>query len=849
MAGLASARYLPAIRHETAQEDLRGVKDSVGHDDLVPPRLAVIGERALLVIVLATGLFLRVFRLETVPRGVLYDEAYNGIDVLRILAGAHPIFLPANYGREALFQYFQAVSVGLLGHSDWALRVPASICGIVTLPLSYLIVRRLFGSRVALLTCAWLAISLWHVMYSRIGLRTIALPVALAAAFYFLWCGLDELSAESSAIPANLASLRPPVVLWFGLAGASLGVSLYTYTTSRLAPLVVLAFAGYLAIYRRTLFRRALPAFVVAGLATILVFAPEGWYFLHHPESFVLRAREVSVFNPSLNQGDSTATLVYSAVRTLGMFSFLGDEQPDRNIPGRPIFDPFSSLLLAGGLARLLWLTRRSPRAVFLVLWLVILLLPSVTTARNVPNFLRVTGLIPAIFVLPALGAEWLWTLWERRGAHSLQILPAICVTLAFGLAASRTYQDYFKVWAQATAVSETFNADRWLTIEAAKSLARSGTTVYAGAGNADDPLQTYALTADPSAAQIHLFDGTRSLIFPSDATPVTYLFAQRDLPTSAILQHFFRTDLAQTVALAPDGEPVRSYVLQTNAPTLEPNGPIAARFGSVVQVLGYDVPRDIRAGDTLTVRWYWKLIGPASRELAFFNQLYDVGEVRRGQNDDRAFAPNYWPAGTTGISTFEIKVAPDTPTGPATLLVGIYTRDDLVRLPVVDGLGRLAGSQITLGPIKVHGQATPTPAIVNRQSAHFADGIELVGFDVTPVQGRAGQSVTLTLDWAARVRPTSDYTVFVHLVDAKGRLVGQADAPPDAGHYPTSVWDPGEIVEDRHTVALDPSLPPGIYQFDLGLYRPATGQRLPILAPTGLPADDHLVVGTVAVH
>src|SRR5207253_1113466 len=161
-----------------------------------------------------------------------------------------PLFLPANYGREALFQYLQAASVGLFGHSDWALRVPASACGIATLPLSYLLVRRLYGPRVALLTCAWLAISLWHVMYSR--------------------------------------------------------------------------------IVRRSFFRRALPAFVVTGLVTILVFAPEAWYFLRHPDDFVVRAREVSVLNPSLNQGDSTATLEYAAVRTLGMFSFLGDEQPDR---------------------------------------------------------------------------------------------------------------------------------------------------------------------------------------------------------------------------------------------------------------------------------------------------------------------------------------------------------------------------------------------------------------------------------------------------------------------------------------------------------------------------------------
>jgi hypothetical protein len=250
-----------------------------------------------------------------------------------------------------------------------------------------------------------------------------------------------------------------------------------------------------------------------------------------------------------------------------------------------------------------------------------------------------------------------------------------------------------------------------------------------------------------------------------------------------------------------------------------------------------------------VTVRWYWKTIGPTPRELAFFNQLYDLGEVRRGQTDDRAFAPDYWPPGTTGISTFDVKVAPTTPTGPATLLVGIYTRDDLARLSVIDNLGRVAGGQLTLGPIKVHGQPSPAPIIANRQSARFADGIELVGYDLGPNPGKAGQPETLTLDWASRARPTADYTVFVHLVDQSGRLVGQADAPPIGGKYPTSVWDSGEIFADSHVIPLDPQLPAGVYRFEIGLYQPATGQRLPILDPNGTPAGDQVVVGNLEVR
>ncbi len=54
-----------------------------------------------------------------------------------------------------------------------------------------------------------------------------------------------------------------------------------------------------------------------------------------------------------------------------------------------------------------------------------------------------------------------------------------------------------------------------------------------------------------------------------------------------------------------------------------------------------------------------------------------------------------------------------------------------------------------------------------------------------------------LTLAWQAETEMEKDYTAFVHLVDGDGQLLGQLDRPP-AG-YPTSDWQPGEIVVDHY--------------------------------------------------
>jgi len=110
-----------------------------------------------------------------------------------------------------------------------------------------------------------------------------------------------------------------------------------------------------------------------------------------------------------------------------------------------------------------------------------------------------------------------------------------------------------------------------------------------------------------------------------------------------------------------------------------------------------------------------------------------------------------------------------------------------------------------------------------------FGNEITLLGFDWEPdhdaqnTDGNSNEITALTLYWQANAIPRSDYTVFVHLLDSTGQLVGQADGPPAAGAYPTSLWEPGEIIVDRHQL-------PGRRQYEsvhIGLYRTDTGERL----------------------
>ena len=104
---------------------------------------------------------------------------------------------------------------------------------------------------------------------------------------------------------------------------------------------------------------------------------------------------------------------------------------------------------------------------------------------------------------------------------------------------------------------------------------------------------------------------------------------------------------------------------------------------------------------------------------------------------------------------------------------------------------------------------------------------------------------MTITVYWRVERAPDADYTVFVHLLDSNGRLVAQADAPPQLGYYPTSFWESGEVIVDSRALVVPHDAPPGEYTIAIGLYVLATGQRLPV---DGNPAGVY-GVGRLAVE
>jgi len=112
-------------------------------------------------------------------------------------------------------------------------------------------------------------------------------------------------------------------------------------------------------------------------------------------------------------------------------------------------------------------------------------------------------------------------------------------------------------------------------------------------------------------------------------------------------------------------------------------------------------------------------------------------------------------------------------------------------------------------------------------QDAHFGSSIRLSEAAFT-ARARMGGEVAVRLTWQAVERPPASYKVFVHLYAPDGRLVAQHDDFPVNEMRPTDSWHAGETITDNHGLLLPPDAPPHL-RVVVGLYDPATGERLPL--------------------
>ncbi len=152
------------------------------------------------------------------------------------------------------------------------------------------------------------------------------------------------------------------------------------------------------------------------------------------------------------------------------------------------------------------------------------------------------------------------------------------------------------------------------------------------------------------------------------------------------------------------------------------------------------------------------------------------------------------------------------------------------------------ASDGCVLGQVEISGVPLP------EEATNYDDKIALRHIDLPQTQLQPGSQLPVTFTWQSLAPINEDYTVFIQILDANDRIVGQVDAWPLQGTLPTSQWIPGQTITDPYLIWLDGDLPPGQYRLIVGWYLLADLHRLPVLDENGQPIDNKLLVPGLVV-
>jgi len=178
----------------------------------------------LFITILGIGIFARTWEYRSLPPGLNQDEAENGVEAESLLkygvdrnGVSFPVrFISWGSGQDALYGYMLIPFVAIGGLTTTTVRFPMLIIGILTIVLTYFVGSKIRDKTFGLIVMFLIAISPWHIMYTRWGLEITLLPFFFSLGFV---CLLESKFENRWFIPA---------CLFFGIC-------LYSYITSYLA--------------------------------------------------------------------------------------------------------------------------------------------------------------------------------------------------------------------------------------------------------------------------------------------------------------------------------------------------------------------------------------------------------------------------------------------------------------------------------------------------------------------------------------------------------------------------------------------------------------------------------------
>lgn len=256
----------------------------------------------------------------------------------------------------------------------------------------------------------------------------------------------------------------------------------------------------------------------------------------------------------------------------------------------------------------------------------------------------------------------------------------------------------------------------------------------------------------------------------------------------------------------------------------------------------------------TYGVELFWQVLAPTDKDYVAYVAYIQDG-IRYAAHDapigtvSRPMLPtSQWQPGEIYSEIMGFKFPNGVPLATTGAIhLGVYTfaggldAPERTMLPVAITSDPTATGDLVLQSLAVFDpNVTPTPLPeLTTANLVFGGAIALQGFQL-PDDGAPGSAGVFAFHWQALADVSADDVLFIHVMDQAGQLQASYDAPV-GGTLLSSNWAPGYPVYEELTLTL-PSAP-GDYQVYIGLYDPATRERLAVDAP-----DNRPLLGTIHV-
>lgn len=384
----------------------------------------------LLILILAS--FLRLWRIDQVPVSLFGDEldvGYQAYSILKTGKDYSGNFIPLHFRsfaewRTPLYIYSSVPTVAVFGISPLGVRLPAVLFGILGVWLFYLLIRILTKNQaLALLSSLLLAISPWHIQYSRAGFEATQMLVLYLAGIYFFVKAIKEDGK------------------WLALSGFFLALTPWVYSTAKF--FLPLTLVVILSIWFGELKKLSIKHIAISLLVFLTVVLPITWSTLfgggtqrfQHlsiftdpttvPEIGFDRLQDARIRDPQAQFGIQPSLvdrffhnkiISWSGIffrNYLQSFStnflFVKGDLNLRHSIGNGELYRFEIIFLLLGVVFFLIRPIDNKVKLFLFLWLITAPIPAALTRDGGTHATRLFFLLPLLVLLVAMGVLYAW--------------------------------------------------------------------------------------------------------------------------------------------------------------------------------------------------------------------------------------------------------------------------------------------------------------------------------------------------------------------------------------------------------------------------------------------------------